>query len=106
MKAEDLNKKLNQQPQVDPEQLKRSRRIAIVLATATIITILFLIYSFLQKLEADKNFELAEKFRMEAQLAQEEAQMQRALAEATKAESEKQRQLAEQALAECEKSKR
>lgn len=94
------------QPQVDPEQLKRSRRVAIVLATSTIITILFLIYSFLQKLEADKNYQLAEQYRIEAELAKNEAQKQRDLAEATRAEAEKQRQLAEQALAECQKTKR
>lgn len=48
-------------------KLQRARRTALVLATATIISILFLIYAFIQKLEADKNFELAEARRVEAE---------------------------------------
>jgi hypothetical protein len=40
-------------------KLQRARRTALVLATATIISVLFLIYAFLQKLEADKQTQLA-----------------------------------------------
>jgi uncharacterized protein YdbL (DUF1318 family) len=106
MKAEDLIKKLSEQAPVDPEQLKRARRTALVLATTTIVSILFFIYAFLQKQEADKQFTIAEQFRVELQIAKDEAQRQRAIAELSRAEAEKQRELAEQALAECEKSKR
>jgi hypothetical protein len=106
MKAEDLIKKLNEQPPVDPEQLKRARRTALFLATTTIISILFFIYAFLQKQEADKQFQVAEQYKMELQIAKVEAQRQRAIAELARDEAMKQRELAEQALAECEKSRR
>lgn len=106
MKAEDLIKKLSEQPAVDPEQLKRARRTALVLATTTVISILFFIYAFLQKQEADKQFQVAEQYKIEAELAKEEAEKQKKIAELSRAEAMQQRSLAEQALAECEKSKR
>ena len=105
MKAEDLIKKLKEQPSVDPEQLKRSRRIALVLAASTIVSILFLIYGFLQRLEADKQFKLAVQYKMELIQAKEEAEKMKLIAEAAKAEVQEQRDLAEQRLIECEKSK-
>lgn len=72
-------------------KLQRARRTALVLATATIISILFLIYAFIQKLEADKN--LAESQRQEklAKDATAVAEQQRAAAEAAKVEADKQR---------------
>lgn len=105
MKAEDLIKKLKEQPSVDPEQLKRSRRIALVLAASTIVSILFLIYGFLQKLEADKQFKLAVQYKMELTHAMKEVEELRLISDVAKAEAEKQRNLAEQRLIECEKSK-
>lgn len=102
MKAEDLIRKLNEQPAEDPEQLKRARKTALVLATSTIVSILFLIYAFLQKLEADAQSKRAEEYRVEAVLAKEEAEKQKKIAELGRAEAEQQRNLAEQALAECE----
>lgn len=42
-------------------QLQRARATAFVLATATIISLLFLLYAFQQKSEADKNFAEAEQ---------------------------------------------
>jgi preprotein translocase subunit SecF len=106
MKAEDLIKKLKEQPPVDPEQLKRSRRIALLLASSSVISILIFIYGFLQKIEADYQFKLAEQYRVELQLAKEEAERQKVIAELSRAEAEQQRNRAEQALADCEKSKR
>src|SRR5688572_7885282 len=40
-------------------KLQRARRTALVLATATIISVLFLIYAFIQKLEADTQTQIA-----------------------------------------------
>jgi WD40 repeat protein len=72
-------------------KLQRARRTALVLATATIISILFLIYAFIQKLEADKN--LAESIKQEqlAKAATAVAEQQRAAAEAAKVEADNQR---------------
>jgi WD40 repeat protein len=90
-------------------KLQRARRTALVLATATIISVLFLIYAFVQKLEADRNFKLAEdrriesdKLRVDAENARDEATKaknnaieseKRALL--AKAEADKQRGIAE-----------
>lgn len=45
-------------------QLQRARVTALVLATATVISLLFLLYAFQQKSEADKNFAAAEEQRV------------------------------------------
>lgn len=89
-------------------KLQRARRTALVLATATIISILFLIYAFVQKLEADdakvkaqaaekeavKNLELAEAQKKIALAEKERADAARIEAVAAKDEAEKQRILA------------
>lgn len=91
-------------------KLQRARTTALVLATATIISILFLIYAFVQKLEADDQrqqaeFNLIESQRQEklAKEAQAFAELQRAAADkaknealAAKQEADAQRLLAEQ----------
>lgn len=74
-------------------KLQRARRTALVLATATIISILFLIYAFVQKLQADENYKLAEQRRIESDNLRKDAE--KARDEATDAknkavESEKQ----------------
>lgn len=58
-------------------KLQRARRTALVLATATIISILFLIYAFVQKLEADANFKLAEVRRIESDNLRKDAEKAR-----------------------------
>jgi hypothetical protein len=89
-------------------KLQRARRTALILATATVISILFLIYAFVQKLEADNQKELAqanliesqrqEKLAKEAQVIAEEqrkaADAARIEAVAAKEEADKQRALA------------
>jgi hypothetical protein len=89
-------------------KLQRARRTALVLATATIISILFLIYAFVQKLEADDakikaqaaekaavaNLELAEAQKKIALAEKERADAARIEAVAAKDEAEKQRILA------------
>lgn len=105
-------------------KLQRARRTALVLATATVISILFLIFAFVKKLEADQNFleakrqeqlakaaqKLADEQKIAAIAARDEAEIQRAAALAAKEEADKQRKLAEQnellAQENAEKAKR
>ena len=84
-------------------KLQRARRTALVLATATIISILFLIYAFIQKLEADKQTELAKANLIESQRqeklakeAQALAEEQRKVADAARIEAQKQQKIAEE----------
>lgn len=86
-------------------KLQRARRTALVLATATIISILFLIYAFIQKLEADKN--LAESQRQEklAKAAQKVADEQKVAALAAKEEADRQRVAAIAAKEEADRQK-
>jgi WD40 repeat protein/energy-coupling factor transporter ATP-binding protein EcfA2 len=91
-------------------QLQRARVTALVLATATVISLLFLLYAFQQKAQADKNFAAAEEQRIEAvkqtalakenakkaQLATAEADKNFAAAEEQRIEAVKQTALAEQ----------
>ena len=91
-------------------KLQRARRTALVLATATVISVLFLIYAFVQKLDADRNLieaqrqeklakaaeKLADEQRIAALAAKEEAEEQRTAAIAAKNEADEQRKLAEQ----------
>lgn len=62
-------------------QLQRARVTAFVLATATVISLLFLLYAFQQKSEADKNLVIANEQRTEAEkqtkLAEENAESAR-----------------------------
>jgi hypothetical protein len=113
MKAED---QINMLKQISPQsnfEKKQARKTALVLAAATNISILFLIYAFLQKKEADKQAVHAEENRVEAEMAQaeaiaaqKEAEKQRAIAMSAQAEAERQHIRAEQALADCVQNKR
>ena len=68
-------------------KLQRARRTALVLATATIISVLFLIYAFIQKLEADKQREAAVLAQVKAEENFNEAEKQRKVALAEKESS-------------------
>jgi energy-coupling factor transporter ATP-binding protein EcfA2 len=56
-------------------KLQRARRTALVLATATIISLLFLIFAFIQKLEADEQRDLGVSLRTQAEASK--ARMQK-----------------------------
>lgn len=106
MTAEEHIKKLHEKSKPTKEEIKRARRIAIVLAASTVVSILFLVFAFVQKTEADKLQELTLELRVEllevkeqAEQAQQEAEMQRAFA--FKAQLD-----AQQALEECNKNKK
>jgi energy-coupling factor transporter ATP-binding protein EcfA2 len=106
--------------------LRRARLTAIVLAIATLISLLFLLYASLQKIEADRQYEFArqkateaEDQRKAAELSRDEAQAalriadhERLRAEQAKeelikalAEANYQRLMAEAALKEAERQK-
>ncbi|GEM_PF-2368119 len=106
MNAEDHIQKLKKIPPLTKEEKRKQLTTAIVLALATLLSVIFLLYAFIQKLEADKQTALAIEMRMEAEKQREEAERQRLMAEYQKMEAEKQRVLALEALANCEKSKR
>lgn len=89
-------------------KLQRARIFALVLGTATVISIIFLIFAFYQKSEADKQREFAEKqknlafeLQKSAEMARDEATKAKdAAIEAQKAEAQ-QREAAEKARLEA-----
>jgi len=79
-------------------KLKRARVTALVLASATVVSLIFLVFAFMQKSEADKQRDLAESQKVlaleNAQLAEEqrkEADAQRRVAEVKQQEAEEAR---------------
>ncbi len=95
-------------------KLQRARTTALVLATATIISVLFLIYAFVQKLEADNQRIAADiarveadKLRVKAEDALKDAEIQRKAAELARAAAVKaQKEAEEQRLLAVENEKR
>lgn len=78
-------------------KLQRARRTALVLATATVISIMFLIFAFVQKLDADRQRDRAvvlQKQAEDAKLAAQESEKRALLA---KEDADRQRLAAEQA---------
>jgi len=86
-------------------KLQRARRTALVLATATIISVLFLIFAFLQKLEADKQTEIAKANLVEAQKQEKRAKEQTVIAEMQRKLADKAAKEAKDAQAEAEKQR-
>jgi preprotein translocase subunit SecF len=106
MNAADQIRNLNQIPPVSKEEKRKKMMTSIVLTMGTLMSILFLIYTFMQKLEADKQTEIAVKAKMEADRNRIEAETMRITAEYHQKQAVQQRALAEEALAACEKSKK
>jgi C4-dicarboxylate-specific signal transduction histidine kinase len=106
MNAEDQIRNLNQIPPLSKEERRKKIMTSIVLTMATLISVLFLVYAFMQKQEADKQRAMVVEAKMEADHQREEAVKMRLTAEYAKMEAEKQRDLAVEALAACEKSKK
>lgn len=111
MRAEDNINMLKQIPPPSNFEKQRARRTAVVLAASTIISILFFIYAFLQKLEANKQAATAQKFRVEAEALRVEAENQREIAEQERKRTQSalqeamiQHERAEQALADCKRN--
>lgn len=55
-----------EEPDTSRQELRRARMRAVVLAMATVITILFFVYGSIQKTEAEKNYEVAQQSKLEA----------------------------------------
>lgn len=113
MDAEEQLRKLKQTPPVTKEEKRRKLTTAITLALATLLSVLFLVYAFVKKLEADALRIEAQEQRVEAEKQREEAVKQRLTAEYSRhaaelvrEEAEKQSLLAHEALENCRKSKR
>jgi len=86
-------------------KLQRARITAIVLGSATIISLIFLVYAFLQKIEADKATKLAQENEQKAIVAQAATEKQRILAEDAKKEALKEKENAILQQKEAEKQK-
>lgn len=103
----------SQQPTQTPRPSKSKGLVKnILLIVLAFTSLLFFAFGFIQKIEADKQREIAVKAQIEAENNFKEAEMQRAVAiyqqkraVTAQAEAEKNRLLAEQMLADC-KSKR
>ncbi|QOI98635.1 MAG: High-affnity carbon uptake protein Hat/HatR [Flammeovirgaceae bacterium] len=92
-------------------KLQRARITAIVFGTLTVIALMFLVYAFIQKTAAEKNFQEAEKQRLraeflkkEAETARDDAREQRDLALAAQKAEAEQRAAAEEAKKQAEQN--
>ncbi|MDL5050936.1 hypothetical protein QQ054_33595 [Oscillatoria amoena NRMC-F 0135] len=72
-------------------KLQRARVTAIVFGTLTVIALLFLVYAFIKKTEADTNFQLAEEQRLRAEFLRKEAESARDEADKRRIEAEEAR---------------
>ncbi len=81
MNAEEQIQMLKQIPPQSKAEKSRNLRRAVVLAMATVVSVLFLVYAFVQKLEADNQRISAEKMHGEilVQKAAAEFEEQRAM---------------------------
>jgi len=87
-------------------KLRTARIVALLMGGAVVVCLLFLMYAFVQKSEADKQFNRAEAQRLEAERAQKEAEKNAAAAKAAELiadEKRKEAELAQEAEAEQRK---
>lgn len=105
MDAEEQLRRLRQTPQPTPEAKKRKMASSILLTLATLLSVLFLVYAFVKKTEADKLRVEAENLQVEAVRQERLAREAQAMAELNRAAAEKAMAEALQALADCRKSK-
>lgn len=106
MNAEERIQMLKQIPPDSNFEKKGKFRTAIVLTLATVISILFLVFAFIQKLEAEKQREISERLQMEAERQRELAVQQKIAAEYQLRQAEQNATEAAKALEECQNSKR
>jgi hypothetical protein len=104
--AEERVQMLKQIPPQSNFEKKQKIKTAIVLTLATVVSILFLVYAFMQKLEADKQRSMAVAAQQEAEKQRGEAEKMRLTVQYQLMQAEKQREAAAAALAACEQSKR
>lgn len=106
MNAEERIQTLKQIPPDSNFQRKQKIRTAIALTLATLISILFLVYAFIQKLEAEKQYEISERLRIEAEAQKKVAEHLKAAAEYQRMLAEKNASEAAKALEECRNGKK
>ena len=106
MDAEEQLRRLRQTPQPTPEEKKRKMASSILFTLATLLSVLFLVYAFVKKTEADKFRVEAENLRVEAVRQERLAKEAQAMTELQRAAAEQAKAEALQALTDCEKSKR
>jgi type II secretory pathway component PulC len=106
MDAEEQLRRLRQTPQSTPDEKKRKMVSSILLTLATLLSVLFLVYAFVQKLEADHLRVEAENLRVESVRQERLAKEAQAMAELQQAAAEKAKAEALQALADCKRNKR
>jgi WD40 repeat protein/ABC-type oligopeptide transport system ATPase subunit len=80
---------LKNQEMMQKRVLQRTRATAIILGIAFVVAILFFVFAYIQKLEADKDRIAAVESEREAERQREEATIQRNLADKAKIEAEK-----------------
>lgn len=93
-------------PPMSKEEKRRKLMSTVALSLSTFISVLFLIFAFTKKLEADDLRKEADK---QTQIAKEnliESQRQEKLAKEAKEQADIQRALALQALEDCKRGKR
>jgi energy-coupling factor transporter ATP-binding protein EcfA2 len=73
-------------------KLQRARVTAVVFGSLTIVALLFLVYAFIQKTQAEKNLQLAEEQRIRAEKNEKEAIEAKNLADKRRLEAEEARQ--------------
>jgi WD40 repeat protein len=86
---------LKNQDMLQKRMLRRARITAIVLGIAAVIAILFFVYAYLQKIDADNNRVLAEEGKKEAELQRIEADKQRLTAKYQEKQAVEQKNIAE-----------
>ena len=86
---------LKNQDMLQKRMLRRARITAIVLGIAAIIAILFFVYAYLQKIDADNNRILAEEGKKEAEFQRVEADKQRLTASYQEKRAVEQKNIAE-----------
>lgn len=80
---------LKNQEMMQKRVLRRTRATAVILGIAFLVAILFFVFAYIQKLEADKDRIAAIESEREAEKQREEATIQRNLADQAKIEAEK-----------------
>ncbi len=86
---------LKNQEMLQRRMLRRARATAIILGIAAIIAILFFVYAYLQKIDADKNLVEANIQKSEAKKQQAEAEIQKSAAIFSQKQAEKAKNQAE-----------
>jgi WD40 repeat protein len=76
-------------------RLRAARVAALIMASITVVAILFLIYAFIQRTEAERNFQIAQEKTDQAEKQREIAEEQKLLAVEKEKEATEQKELAE-----------